>query len=124
MIIDVIKKSYNGMIKLQEPVDCDDYELPEELKMLLEQSNGIQETMIHPKNGEEIVIGWIVYSLEEIQRETQYYKEEYGINGIVFSGDGAGNPFYISDGKIYEFDPIDNESILKADSLEEFYKLR
>ena len=48
--------------------------------------------------------------------------EEYGINGVVFSGDGAGNPFYISDGKIYEFDPIDNESTHKADSLEEFYK--
>ncbi len=92
--------------------------------MLLRQSNGIQETMFHPQNGEEIVIGWIVYSLDEIIRETQYYKEEYGINGVVFSGDGAGNPFYISDGKIFEYDPIDNESILKANSLEEFYKLR
>ena len=115
---------YNGMIKMQEPVDCDSYDLPEEIKALLSQTNGIQETMILPKTGEEIVIGWIVYSLDEILRETQYYREEYGINGVVFSGDGAGNPFYISDGKIYEFDPIDNESELKADSLEEFYKQR
>jgi len=121
MLIDVIRDSYNGMIRLQPPADCIEYSLPEELKTLLSQSDGIQDTMILPQNGEEIVVGWIVYSLDEIKRETQYYKEEYGINGIVFSGDGAGNPFYISDGKIYEFDPIDNESILKADSLEEFF---
>ena len=112
------------MIKLQEPADCNNYDLPEELKKLLIQTNGIQEIMIHPQTGEEIVIGWIVYSLDEINRETQFYREEYGINGVVFSGDGAGNPYYISDGKIFEFDPIDNESILKADSLEEFYKLK
>ena len=124
MIIDVIKDFYDGMIKLQEPVDCDSFDLPKELKALLSQTNGIQETMIHPKTGEEMVIGWIVYSLDEIKKETQFYQEEYGINGVVFSGDGAGNPYYISDGKIYEFDPIDNESILKADSLEEFYKLK
>ena len=124
MIIDAIKDFYDGMIKLQEPADCNNYDLPEELKKLLIQTNGIQEIMIHPQTGEEIVIGWIVYSLDEINRETQFYREEYGINGVVFSGDGAGNPYYISDGKIFEFDPIDNESILKADSLEEFYKLK
>ncbi len=124
MIIDDIKALYNGMIKLQEPVNCDDCDLSEELKSLLKQTNGIQETMIHPKTGEEMVIGWIIYSLDEIIRETQYYKEEYGIDGVVFSGDGAGNPFYLLDGKVYEFDPIDNESELKADSLEEFYKQR
>ena len=106
---------------MQEPVDCDSYDLPEEIKALLSQTNGIQETMILPKTGEEIVIGWIINSLDEILWETQYYREEYGINGVVFSGDGAGNPFYISDGKIYEFDPIDNESTYKANSLEEFY---
>ena len=32
MIIDVIKDFYNGMIKMQEPVDCDSYDLPEEMK--------------------------------------------------------------------------------------------
>lgn len=124
MIIDDIRALYNGMIKLQDPVVCDDCDLPEELKSLLKQSNGIQETMIHPKTGEEMVIGWIIYSLDEIVKETKYYKDEYGIDGVVFSGDGAGNPFYLLDGKVYEFDPIDNESELKADSLEEFYKQR
>lgn len=124
MIIDDIRALYNGIIKLQDPVVCDDCDLPEELKSLLKQSNGIQETMVHPKTGEEMVIGWIIYSLDEIIKETQFYKEEYGIDGVVFSGDGAGNPFYLLDGKVYEFDPIDNESELKADSLEEFYKQR
>jgi hypothetical protein len=71
-----------------------------------------------------MVIGWIIYSLDEIVKETKYYKDEYGIDGVVFSSDGAGNPFYLLDGKVYEFDPIDNESELKADSLEEFYKQR
>lgn len=124
MIIDDIRALYNGIIKLQDPVVCDDCDLPEELKSLLKQSNGIQETMVHPKTGDEMVIGWIIYSLDEIIKETQFYKEEYGIDGVVFSGDGAGNPFYLLDGKVYEFDPIDNESELKADSLEEFYKQR
>lgn len=49
MIIDVIKDFYNGMIKMQEPVDCDSYDLPEEIKALLSQTNGIQEThFIYP----------------------------------------------------------------------------
>ena len=122
MIIDMIKDQYNGMVRLQEPADCDGLDLPEELKKLLKQSNGIQETMFIPSKNEEIVVGWIVYPLDEIIRETQYYKEEYGIDGVVFSGDGAGDPLYISDGKIYEFYPIDNESTLKADSLEAFFR--
>ena len=57
-----------------------------------------------------------------IQKETAFFKEEYGIDGIVFSDDGAGNPYYIHDDKIFQFNPIDNESELIAGSLEEFYK--
>lgn len=45
----------------------------------------------------------------------------YGLSGTVFSDDGAGNPYYIFQDKVYEFDPIDNESVLKADSLEMFF---
>ena len=123
MLIDVIKEFYNGMIKLQEPIDCNSYDLPEELRLLLSKSNGIKETMIHPKTGKEMAIGWIVYSYDEIIRSTGYYKEEYGLSGVVFSDDGAGNPYYLSEGKVYEFDPIDIESSLKADSLEAFYKV-
>lgn len=123
MLTDIIRETYNGMIKLHGPADCSGRELPGELEELLLQTDGIAETMPHPKTGEEMVIGWIVYPLDTIEKETSYYRKEYGINGVVFSGDGAGDPFYISDGKIYEFDPIDNESTLKADSLEEFFRL-
>ena len=96
--------------------------VPEVLKSILAKSDGILETMTVPKTGERITIGWIIYSYEMIQKETAYYNEEYGIEGTVFSDDGAGNPYYILDDKIYQFNPIDNESELVADSLEEFYK--
>ena len=121
MILDLIKEKYMGNIKLQEPLDVIDAALPESLNMLLKHTNGIKETMILPKTSELIEIGWIIYAYDEICRLTDYYRNEYGLSGIVFSGDGAGNPFYLSDGKVYEFDPIDNESELKADSLEEFF---
>ena len=66
-------------------------------------------------------IGWIVYSYDEIIYATNYYKKEYGLSGTVFSDDGVGNPYYIFDDKIYEYDPIDNESYLKAESLDDFF---
>lgn len=122
MIIDLIKKQYNGNIMFQKPADCNDPDLPECLKELLLLSDGIKETMTHPNTGENMEIGWIIYSYKEICTATKYYKEEYGIPGIVFSGDGGGNPYYIYDGKVYEFDPIDNESVIKADSFEDFFK--
>ena len=43
------------------------------------------------------------------------------LGGTVFSDDGAGNPYYILDGMIYEYDPIDNESYLKAETLIDFF---
>ena len=124
MILDLIKESYGDNIELQTPLDIIDSNLPDSLVELLQISNGIMETMTHPKTGEKMEIGWIVYSYDEIISSTGFYKEEYSLPGIVFSDDGAGNPFYISEGKVYEFDPIDNESIIRADSLEDFFKLQ
>ena len=121
MFIELIKTFYDNNIELQEP-HVSDMSVPEVLKSILAKSDGILETMIVPNTGEKITIGWIIYSYEMIQKETAYYKEEYGIEGTVFSDDGAGNPYYILDDKIYQFNPIDNESELVADSLEEFYK--
>ena len=80
------------------------------------------EDMIHPKTGEMMEIGWIIYPYDEIKKWSSYYQNEYGLSGVVFSDDGAGNPFYLFDGKVYEYDPIDNESELIADSLEEFFR--
>ena len=107
MIIDLIFKKYDGRIKLNNPIVCGDNGIPELLREILQKTNGIQETMIHPKTGEQIEIGWIVYSYDEMIRATNYYRNEYGLSGTVFSDDGAGNPYYILDDKIYEYDPID-----------------
>jgi hypothetical protein len=120
-IIELIDRKYDGNIRLQEPFDCYDDSLPEVLIDILRQSNGINETMIHPKTDEIMEIGWIIYPYDEIRKWSSYYHEEYGLSGVVFSDDGAGNPFYLSDGKVYEFDPIDNESELIADSLADFF---
>ena len=121
MIFDLINKKYDGRIELQEPVNCDISNLPESLREILMKSNGIKETMNHPKTGELMYIGWIIYSYEEMIRATEYYKKEYGISGIVFADDGAGDPFYLEEDKVYCFDVIDNESEWKADSLSEFF---
>ena len=122
MIVGLIKKKYGDNIKMLEPIACDDVNIPNCLRGILHQSNGIQETMLHPKTGKQIVIGWIIYPFEEIINITNYYKEEYGLSGVIFCDDGAGNPFYLLDDKVYEFDPIDNESSLVADSIEEFFE--
>ena len=122
MIIELIRKSYDGNIEFQKPNESYDLSVPDELKSVLAKSDGILETMLVPKTGKRITIGWIIYPYEMIQKETAFFKEEYGIDGIVFSDDGAGNPYYIHDNKIFQFNPIDNESELIAGSLEEFYK--
>jgi len=122
MILELIRSFYGDNIVLLEPCGSDLDGLPEVLKGILKISDGIQESMVLPKTGERITIGWIIYSYEMIQKMTAYYKDEYGIEGTVFSDDGAGNPYYILDEKIYQFDPIDNESEQVAESLEEFYK--
>lgn len=122
MIIELIRKFYDGNIELQTPNKSDALSVPDVLKSVLSKSDGILETMLVPKNGKRITIGWIIYPYEMIQKETAFFKEEYGIDGTVFSDDGAGNPYYIHDNKIFQFNPIDNESELIAGSLEEFYK--
>ena len=121
MVIDLIYKKYNGQIKLNNPIVCKDNSLPESLREILLKTNGIQETMIHPKTGEPMEIGWIVYSYDEMIRATNYYRNEYGLSGTVFSDDGAGNPYYILDDMVYEYYPIDNESNLMAETIIEFF---
>ena len=79
MVIDLIYKKYNGQIKLNNPIVCKDNSIPESLREILLKTNGIQETMIHPKTGEPMVIGWIVYSYDEMIRATNYYRNEYGL---------------------------------------------
>lgn len=124
MIIELICDKYEGNIQLHKPFDCKDIgiALDESLKNMLAKSNGIEETMLNPKTNEVITIGWIVYSYDEMCKETLYYKENYGLDGIVFSDDGAGNPYYLLDGKVYQFNEIDEDSEFVANSLEEFFR--
>ncbi len=61
-IIDLINKKYNGNIRLLSPLKECDEDLPEQLKSILMNSNGIKETMYHPKTGELMDIAWIIYS--------------------------------------------------------------
>ncbi|MBQ2405105.1 MAG: SMI1/KNR4 family protein [Lachnospiraceae bacterium] len=121
MIIETISRFYEDNILLFDPIKNVPDDLGAELGEILAQSNGIQEVFFNPETGDTEVLGWIIYSLEKIQEETAFYKENYNIQGIVFSDDGAGNPFYIVEDKIYKYNAIDDESELCANSLEEFY---
>ena len=109
MIIELISKKYKSCIKLMDPIECIDINLPESLKEILLSSNGVLETMPHPKTGEMMDIGWIVYSYDVICRATAYYKKEYGLSGTVFSDDGAGNPYYIFQDKVYGGDLLQKQ---------------
>ena len=54
-------------------------------------------------------------------RKNFWNRNEYSLSGTVFSDDGAGNPYYILDDMVYEYDPIDNESNLMAETIIEFF---
>lgn len=41
--------------------------------------------MVHPKTGEKMVVGWILYSYEEMVKSTNYYKDEYGLRGTLLA---------------------------------------
>ena len=118
-----ISDMYQGNILLYPPYKENRPEnIPEELYEILQVSNGIEETMIEPKTGQEIPIAWIVYPYERMMEETDFYKNEYNIEGIVFADDGAGNPYVLkSDGEVAYYNVIDGEETKEANSLAEFY---
>ena len=118
-----ISDMYQGNISLYPPYKEKRPEnIPEELYNILQVSNGIEETMIEPKTGQKIPIAWIVYPYERMMEETDFYKKEYNIEGMVFADDGTGNPYVLkSDGRVAHYDVIDGEETKEADSLAEFY---
>ncbi len=76
----------------------------------------------NPKTGEIMPIGWIVYPYEMIRSDTAFYRAEYKIDGIIFSDDGAGNPFILKpDGAVVCFNAIDGEEVKAANSLSAFW---
>ena len=127
-MIKLISDKYNGNIILSQPLSKEVAEqaksyLPAELLRILEQSNGIEESMVLPDTGKLEPISWIVYSYEMILEESRYFRETYLLEGVVFSDDGAGNPYYMKEnGKIYYFEAIDEEEALVAESLEVFWR--
>lgn len=126
-MIELISKMYKGSISLQKPLnigDISNYDIPEELLNLLRQSNGIKETMVYPDTGRSEEISWIIYSYEEIIKWTNFYKDTYSIEGIVFSDNGADEVYYVKpNGKIYSYDAICGEEAYVADSLQSFFTL-
>lgn len=123
-MIKSISNMYNGNILLHKPYEGGDYlHIPQEIYSVLQISNGIEETMLEQKTNKRIPITWILYSYEQIIEESSFYKNEYGIDGVVFTDDGAGNPYILkSDGEIMCFNAIDNEESPVAKSLSDFYK--
>lgn len=118
----LIKKMYDNNIKLHNPLQIIDSNMPTELLEILSVSDGIEEVIAVGDRNESI--GWILYSYEMIKNNTEYYAMEYGINGYIFSDDGAGNVFVMKeDGSVYLFDAIDGEEEFFAESLVDFWDI-
>ena len=77
--------------------------------------------MVYPDTGRSEEISWIIYSYEEIIKWTNFYKDTYSIEGIVFSDNGADEVYYVKpNGKIYSCDAICGKETYVADSLQAF----
>ena len=122
--IQAIDNRYEGNILLNPPYEGErPGDIPEEIYEILCISNGIMETMLHPNTGERLSIGWIIYPDEMMREESSFYREEYGIEGVVFATDGAGDPYIFKpDGRIIRLDPTCGEEAEEAGSLREFYE--
>lgn len=122
-LISMIRSKYKGDVLLHKPY-CGrrSDSVPEELYAILCACNGISETITLPGTAEKVTIGWIVYPYEMIMESTAFYAANYGIGGVVFSDDGAGNPFILNpDGSVSCYHPIANEETPQADSLSDFF---
>ena len=124
-IFELIKNKYGDTYRLRSPLTEEEYNqakelLPNELLDILKVSNGIDEIMMI--NGKAETICFIIDSLSQIIDQTSFYHNEYGNDGIVFAGNGAGG-FYVlkDDGKIYLFEYYDIGEELYAESLADYF---
>ena len=124
--ISKISEMYHGNILLQPLCSKGNImDIPEEIASILCVSDGIYETMPDPRTGETLLIGWIVCPCEMIRSDTAFYEAEYGIDGVVFSYDGAGNPFILKpDGAVMCFNAIDGEEVKVSNSLSDFWQTK
>ncbi len=121
--IGLIKEMYNNRVLLHNPIQIADSNMPTEILEILSISNGIEEVITFKDRKE--AIGWILYSYEMIKSDTEFYKAEYGIDGFVFSDDGAGNVYVIKeDGAIYLFNAIDGKEEYYAETLSDFWHIK
>ena len=125
-IISLIKDKYGDTYRLRSPLTKEEYNqakelLPKELLDVLKVSNGIDEIMMI--NGKAETIWFIIDPLSRIIDQTSFYHNEYGNDGIVFAGNGAGGFYILKDnGKIYLFEYFDIGEELYAESLAEYFK--
>ena len=121
-----ISEMYHENISLYPPCQTKSVlDVPAEITSILHISDGICETMANPETGEVMPIGWIIYPYEMIQSDTAFYKAEYKIDGVVFSDDGAGNPFVLKpDGTVVCFNAIDDEEDKVSNSLSDFWEVK
>ena len=128
-VINLIQQKYGDSCQLRSPLNKKQFEkakkfLPKELLDILKISNGINEIMVNPNTKKIEVINRIIYSLSEIKQQTDCYLGEYGKDGFVFSGDGAGGFFVLkSDGKIYFYEYYDLNEGYYAENLWEYFKM-
>lgn len=121
--IDKISRLNDGNILPEAPYTGEQADIPEELFDIMRTANGIRETMPDPETGETMPIAWILYPYEEIVKASEFFRDEYGIEGTVFADDGAGNPYILkSDGSVTLFDAVDGEESTAADSLADFFR--
>ncbi len=122
-IIDGISTLYDGNIQFFPPFEGKLAGVPDELADLLRQSDGVMETMVHPRSGEVIPVGWVIYPGAMMAEETVFYRETYGVEGTAFATDGAGSPYLLKrGGQVVHFDPIDGEEVFAAGSLVKFFR--
>ncbi|MDE7399778.1 MAG: SMI1/KNR4 family protein [Oscillospiraceae bacterium] len=117
-----ISRLYDGSILPSEPYTGERADIPEELLDILRVADGIRETMPNPETGEPMSIAWVLYPYDYMVKESEFYHNEYGVEGTVFADDGAGNPYILkSNGSVSLFDAIDVAESPIAVSLMDFY---
>lgn len=127
-VINFIQQKYGTLCQLCPPLDEEQYPLakkmlPATLFEILKISNGILEMMSLPNvdDGKPFVIDFIIKSFEDMCSETKDLSELYGIDGLVFAGNGAGGYYIMNpDGRIYLYEPIDEDLELYANDIMEF----
>lgn len=124
-IIQCIRRLYNGNIRLCPPFTGEpEAGFPPELLAVLRESNGVWETMVHPKTGEVLVIARALYPYEQIEEETGFLSRNGGPEGWAFTDNGADCVYLLKkDGTVTCYDSTDGTEKTSAPSLAKFYLL-